>query len=813
MIKRATIWILAGRLGLAWAWVAASWAGEVSDYTAQVKPIFSEHCYRCHGASQQKAQLRVDTASFIRAGGESGAAVQVRDAKGSLLVRLLRGEHPTLSAMPYKKPPLSEDQIRAIERWIDAGAEGPANEEPEKKIHWAFLPPERPPLPPNSDPGGENPIDLLVRAQLANRNLRSSAEAPRTTLLRRLSLDLTGLPPGPEELEAFLRDTGPDAYHHAVDRLLGSPRYGERWARWWLDAARYGDSNGYSIDAPRPIWKYRDWVVAALNADAPFDQFALEQLAGDLLPGASIAQKVATGFNRNTQINQEGGIDPEQFHAETIVDRVNTFGTVFLGLTIACAQCHDHKFDPVTRREYYQLYAFFNNTVPDGHGQGQPGGLLEIPGEFEASERLEKEMAEASADLDRLLNTRGNEAIEWEKQLTGEQRAALAPEIRDSAGTPWSQRTIGQKRALFAAFKPDEPEFKARHEKLAKLERREPKPVTTLVLRELDQPRDTHVFIQGDFTRLGEKVSPGVPAILHPLPAAGSPLNRLDLARWLIRPENPLLARVIVNRVWQQYFGRGLVETENDFGTQGSLPSHPELLDWLAREWIEPSAVPGRPWSLKRLHRLIVTSATYRQSSFARPDLMAADPANRFLARQSRLRLDAEMVRDVSLAASGLLFSALGGPPVFPPQPDGVMSLGQVNREWQASAGPSRYRRALYTHLWRATPHPALAVFDAPDGFSSCTRRLRSNTPLQALTLLNDRQFFEFAQALAARLERAPAADDAARIEYAFKLCVGRQPAPAEMETVRRLIDPSAGHKWLAVARVLLNLDETITRE
>ncbi len=741
--------------------------------------------------------------------------------------------------------------------------------------HWAFVPPVRlrPPAV-NDRPWPRNPIDLFILARLERERLSPSPEADRVTLARRLSLDLIGLPPTPAEVDRFVNDRSPDAYEQLVDRLLASPHYGERWGRHWLDLARFADSNGYSIDAPRSIWKYRDWVIQALNRDLPFDQFTIEQLAGDLLPGATLDQKIATGFHRNTQINQEGGIDPEQFHVESVMDRVNTTGTAFLGLTIGCAQCHDHKFDPISQKEYYRFLAFFNNTVEDGHGKATPEGMLEIPGEFENPENLQKEWEETQGDLGRFLDGRGNEVLKWERSLSEEQQQKLKPVLREALKLSWRQRTISQKRAAYAAFRPDDPEFKSRDKKLSKLEKRETKPVTTLFMIERPEPRPSFVFIKGDFTRKGERVTPGVPAILPPLigaeergegqaatpassldgarEAEASRLpNRLDLARWIVDPHNPLTARVIVNRVWQQYFGRGLVETENDFGTQGSPPTHPELLDWLAKEFTLPTpeaaprTAPGaaRAWSLKHLHRLIVTSATYRQSSHARSDLSRLDPNNRLLARQSRLRLDAEIVRDVGLKASGLFNDRIGGPSVFPPQPDGVMKLGQLKRDWTTSVGPERYRRGMYTHYWRATPHPALAVFDAPDAFSTCTRRLRSNTPLQALTLLNDQAFLEFARALALRVLRE--ATPAGRIDLAFRLCLSRHPAPDEKQCLLALldreraavgkappaqagaatgaassspkppeqIDPQQLAAWTTVSRVLLNLDETITRE
>ena len=664
---------------------------------------------------------------------------------------------------------------------------------------------------------------VAVLARLRKEKIAPAPAADSLTLIRRVSLDLTGLPPTPAEVAAFLSDSARNpksAYAALVERLLASPHFSERQARPWLDVARYSDSNGYSIDAPRQIWKYRDWVVAALNRDQPYDQFVIEQLAGDLLPNPTIDQKIATGFNRNTQINQEGGIDPEQFRVEAVMDRVATFGSAFLGLTVACAQCHDHKFDPIPQRDYFRLYAFFNNTVDDGHGKSTPGGTLAFPGESYPTDNFPAAIEEARTDLENFLNARGRDIAAWQATLTPEERKQFGPVARVAVNLPWDKQTLAQRRALFGTFRRDDSEFSARHEKLASLERQEAKAITTLVMAELPQPRASVLFIKGDFTRPGEPVTPGTLEILPPLTSANPAPNRLDLARWLFDPAHPLTARVTVNRIWQQYFGHGLVETENDFGSQGSLPTHPELLDWLATEFV------AQKWSMKAIHRLIVTSDTYRQSSLARPDLDLVDPLNKLLARQSRLRLDAELVRDVALAASGLYHPALGGPPVYPPQPDGVMNLGQSKRAWIASTGPARFRRALYTHHWRATPHPAVAVFDAPDGFSACTRRLRSNTPLQALTLLNDLQFFEFAEALAARIQREGGANDATRLDYAFRLCVSRSPTAAEstrlLTLLRDLQDPARAtaadpaatpyEAWTTIARVLLNLDETITR-
>ncbi|MBI4626553.1 MAG: DUF1549 domain-containing protein, partial [Verrucomicrobia bacterium] len=491
------------------------------DYVRDVKPLLTQHCTRCHGESKHEGGLRADTAAFLDEGGDSGPVLAPGNSAKSLLVQVITNKHPDIPRMPYKKPPLEEAQIAVLKAWIDQGAGGaPADEVPGKYTHWSFVPPVRvaPPTVKRAD-WPRNPVDHFILARLEAEKIAPAAEADRITLLRRLSLDLLGLPPSPTEVDAFRQDRGPGAYERVVDRLLASPHYGERWARPWLDVARYADSNGYSIDAPRQIWKYRDWVVAALNRDLPFDQFAIEQLAGDLLPNATREQKTATGFNRNTQINQEGGIDPEQFRVEAVLDRVNTFGTAFLGLTIGCAQCHDHKFDPIQQREYYQLFAFFNNTVEDGHGKSTPGGLLEFREELEPQDALQAELAEARDDLERYLDTRGSDVAAWRLALTPESRGELKPSAREAIDIPWDRQTLAQKRVLYSTVRAADPEFKTRETKVTRLERRERKPVSTLIMAELPAPRESVVFIKGDFTRPGEKVTPGTPAILPPLAA------------------------------------------------------------------------------------------------------------------------------------------------------------------------------------------------------------------------------------------------------------------------------------------------------
>ncbi len=813
---------------------AASLLAAPVDYVKEIRPILAERCYQCHGATQPKRGLRLDTAASALKGGQSGPAIQPGKSSDSLLVQVISGTHKDLARMPYKKPPLSDAQIALVRRWIDEGAKAPANEQPGSKVHWAFVAPKRPEVPEirSSQFAVRNPIDAFILARLAKEKLTPSPEADRVTLIRRLSLDLLGLPPKPEEVDAFVSDKSPDAYEKVVERLLASPHYGERWGRWWLDAARYADSNGYSIDAPRSIWRYRDWVVGALNRDLPFDQFTIEQIAGDMLPNATMEQKIATGFHRNTQINQEGGIDKEQFRIESVVDRVATTGYAWLGLTIACANCHDHKFDPISQKEYFGLFAMLNN-------QDEPDLPLASPDQSKNAAEIETKIADYIRGL--LTKDAGitERELKWENSLSPEQRQALPQNVREVFDTPPAQRTDTHKLAVLTSFVENAAENKPHQAAIKKLRAEKPKVDTTMVMREAAKPRRTYLHIKGDFTRDGGEVKAQFPAVLHPFEGATDhEPNRLDLAHWLVDEANPLTARVMVNRVWQQYFGKGLVETENDFGTQGVPPTNPELLDWLAVEFKHPTASPQSPssipYSLKRLHRLIVTSATYRQSSAIRPELQRVDANNRLLARQNRLRLDAEIVRDVCLTASGLLTPTLGGPCVYPPIPDGVMSLGQVKRAWPTSIGPDRYRRGLYTFYFRATPPPSLSVFDSADGFSTCTRRIRSNTPLQALALLNDAAFYEFAESLATRVLKEVPADDGARLEHAFRLCLARRPSMTEATRLAGLlrseaasvtesearsvkapagVEPKQFAAWTTVARVLLNLDETITRE
>ncbi|MHB1424742.1 MAG: DUF1553 domain-containing protein [Gemmataceae bacterium] len=901
-------------------------AAEPIDFARDIQPILTKHCTSCHGAKKQRSSLRLDSVRAAREGGNSGSALVPGKSGESRLILAVNGGKDDVAAMPPKGPRLHAEEIRLLRAWIDGGAPIPDSEAVVPKgnsanKHWAFQPIRRPELPKVKDPHWcRNAIDRFLLARLEKEGITPSPEADRVTLLRRVSLDLIGLPPSIKDIEDFLSDKRPDAYERVVDRLLSSPHYGERWGRHWLDLARYADSNGYSIDAPRSIWKYRDWVIDALNKDKRFDEFVVEQLAGDLLPPpesppprgggfkGGISQRIATGFHRNTQINEEGGIDLEQFRVESIVDRTNTTGTVFLGLTIGCCQCHDHKFDPLTQREYYQLFAFFNSCE-------EPTLELPTPEQLRKRRDIRRRIAELEKQLTSLDLATPERVAAWEGSLTPESRAMLSARLQAILAIAPNGRGFRQEQAVLTAYRNFD---QVRHvvgglgqplnylaaahiqtlltrktleKKIAEIQKELPVIPTTLILQEREKPRVTTIHLGGDFLRKGAVVNPDVPRVLPPLANRQRPLpddrrTRLDLARWLVDGRNPLTARVTVNRFWQQYFGLGLVETENDFGTQGTPPSHPELLDWLATEFSAPSPQPSPPsggegkvvspqpsppeggegkvvspqpsppsggegkvvspqpsppsggegkvvspqpsppsggegrvrgWSMKHLHRLIVTSATYRQSSRQRPELAAIDARNRLLARQNRLRLDAEVVRDVALSASGLLSRDIGGPSVFPPQPKGVYAFTQIPRNWQASSGPARYRRGLYTYFWRSAPHPDLTVFDAPEAVSTCTRRNRSNTPLQALTLLNDQGFFEFAQALAGRILRDGTGDDCERIGYAFRLCLGRRPSERERQALDRLLqcrsETNPLDAWTSVARVLLNLDEFITRE
>lgn len=764
------------------------------SFARDIQPILSDKCFACHGPDEaaRKGKLRLDVEQ------EARRALGTGSADSEAFARIVHADPEERMPPADSGKSMSEAQVAKVKAWLDAGAK--------YEQHWAFVPPVRAALPAVRDAAWpRNAVDHFVLSRLETEGVAPSPEADAVTLLRRVYLDLIGLPPTPEEVAAYVAESAGNAetvsgaYERVVERLLASPHFGERWGRHWLDAARYADSNGYSIDAPRSIWPYRDWVINALNNDLPFDQFVMQQYAGDLLPDATRETKVATGFHRNTMINEEGGVDPEEFRSESIIDRVNTTGTVLLGLTLGCARCHTHKYDPITHDDYFRLFAFLNND-------NEPTLSLPTPEQEEETARLKRRIRVAEKRLKEYLDGPGAAAqAAWEAGLDSTAREALKPEEREALAVAVSERTAEQAALVRGVYRKADEELRHLEAEVKRNENKLPKPPTTMVLEARAEPRETRLLTQGDFARPAHVVSPGVPEALHDLPAdAGR--TRLDLARWLVSGDNPLTARVTVNRYWMHLFGRGIVETDDDFGLQAIPPTHPELLDWLAVEFVESG------WRVKAMLRLLVTSATYRQASHARPELDAIDPRNLLLARQSRLRLDAEIIRDSALTAAGVLNPAVGGPSVFPPQPEGVMNLGQQNRDWRPDKGAERYRRGMYTYFWRATPHPSLTVFDAPDAQTACTRRVRSTTPLQALTLLNDDAYVELAQALGERIAMAAGVDPAQGVEQIFQRCLGRSPAPEEAAIVQELLAKEE-LSWAVAARAMLNLDEFITRE
>lgn len=720
--------------------------------------------------------------------------------------------------MPPGSKRLPEAEVAILKQWID---EMPKSA---RSTHWAFQPIARP-APPK--PG--NPIDAFVQARLEREHLQPSPEADRRTLLRRVSLDLTGLPPTPPELANFLADSRPDAYERQVDRLLASPHFGERWARPWLDRARYADSDGYEKDWFRPwAWRYRDWVIQAFNRDLPFDRFTVEQLAGDLLPNATDEQRIATGFLRNTLTNREGGIDNAQFRFESTVDRANTASTIWLGLTVGCAQCHDHKYDPIKQKDYYSFFAYFDHVVEsdiDTPLPGESAAYLAKRDEYRSKRNellakynvpalqaaWEQDMLEASAhpgkrtdwDLawDCLLKlTEGGEDGERIIRIPAAQRTQHDRDVLTDHFVRNYHFAVGQPR--YKALKMPELDTS-----LTALKADYPQLSQAMAIAEGDRSVPTHLRVRGDYKTLGEEVPPAPPAVFGA--ARGS--SRLDLAQWMVARENPLTARVAVNWMWQELFGQGIVKTADDFGTKGDAPTHPELLDWMASHLIDDG------WSVKRTLRLMVTSQTYKQSSHSRPELETVDPQNTLLARQSRLRLPAELIRDAALEASGLLNPEIGGRSVRPPQPAGVASMGYGKKDdsWKVSEGGERYRRGLYIQFQRATPYPLLMNFDAPKSTAAACRRDRSNTPLQALNLLNDPVFVEAAEALAAKAQPGD-------FEQLFQRALAREPNAHELARLRGYYakqqsiherDPQSIAPWVAVSSVLLNLDEFITRE
>ena len=805
------------------------------DYASQIKPILVKNCVSCHGVEKQKGGLRLDAGASIIKGGNSGPILIPGKSNESKILHAVEGKDPETRMPPMPKALISKEQSTLIATWVDQGAfiakqDMVASSVVKKtpSTHWSFQPLVKPIVPSDNSAGwARAPIDIFIYEQMRKEGLSPAKEADSLALLRRVYLDLTGIPPSHLEVDAFLNDKLSGAYERAVDRALASPRYGEKWARFWLDLARYADSDGYEKDTGRPFaWRYRQWVVDALNADMPFDQFAIEQLAGDLLKNSNAEQKAATGFHRNTLTNKEGGVDQEQFRVEAVVDRANTTAKVFLGLTLGCAQCHDHKYDPISQREYYQFFAFFNSDTE----VNIPAAPL--PGEQEIFAKKLKEhqtkVAAIKATLDARKKDLEKDLDQWVAKLKPD---TLPVKLKPVIGVDASKRTDVQKNDLINHRASLDEKAKGIQKQIADLEKAAPAPTMAQALV-LGKERKTNIHIRGDFLRKGVEVDPETPAVL-PTPMFKEKPNRLDLAQWITDKENPLTRRVIANWVWHKFFGRGIVTTLEDFGTQGEKPSNPQLLDYLAFSLGENN------WSLKSLHRLIVTSAVYRQSSIVEPSNLKKDPYNVFLSRQPRVRLDAEGVRDVFLSVSGLVDQRIGGQSVKPPQPPGISELTYANAvKWNESTGLDRYRRGLYIWFQRTSPYPTLMLFDAPDSNIACVRRERSNTPLQALALMNDIAFYECSKSLGLSLASSGLSIERT-IRKAFVECLSRFPSESEMLQMKNLFDEFKKHyesnpdqakkvlgngeglngdvvlsaSWIAFARVLLNLDEIIVRD
>ena len=786
------------------------------EFNRDIRPILSEYCYTCHGPakSTRKADVRLDT--------KDGAYTVVVPGK---LKESHLWQRITSTDVTERMPPakfgrkLSDQQIDLLRRWIEQGA--PWQE------HWAFIAPKRPELPKVKNAKWvRNPIDAFILARLDKEGVMPSPEADARTLIRRVTLDLTGLPPTLKEVDEFVaaweaaNAKRGEVWDKLVDRLLASPRYGERMVLEWLDAARYADTNGYQTDGTRAMWPWRDWMIEAFNKNMPFDQFTIEQIAGDMLPNATIPQKIATGFHRNHMLNGEGGRIAEESRVDYVVDRVDTTGAVWLGLTAGCARCHDHKYDPISQKEYYQLYAYWNSIVEVGgvdrrNGTGAP--VLELPTE---------EQKEKIAKIEKSIN---------ELQLAFSAREKIIRnELKDKIKTPPDKDLQKLQSALNAEKK--------------KLDDAKKSVLITMIMEERKDPRDTFILERGIYNKYGEKVKPAIPKVFPPL-SKDAPNNRLGLAKWLVAKDNPLTARVIVNRLWQQYFGIGIVKTSEDFGVQGDAPSHPDLLDWLATEFMvadslrESNGTRGASaphWNLKYLHRLIVTSAAYRQASKITPAAYERDPDNRLLARGPRLRLSPFQLRDQALAVSGLLVEKVGGPPVKPYQPPGLWEDFSFNQiKYVQDKGDKLYRRSLYT-FWRRSIGPP-NMFDTPSRQVCTVRQARTNTPLHALILMNDVTFVEASRVWAERLMKAEKSPGP-RLAFAWRQATARPPSAAEQKVLlagyQRVLKQyqsdrtaaeklvSAGEyardKTLDVAEhaalttmlnTILNLDEVMTKE
>ncbi len=817
------------------------------QFARDIQPILSTYCFTCHGPDEKtrKAGLRLDISAAATKPLRSGAIAIVPgdSTKSELVARIFAKEDGERMPPLKSQKTLKESEKALLKLWIEEGAE--------YQEHWAFVAPKRPDLPKTRLQGwAKQPLDQFVLARLEKHGLKPSSEADRYTLARRVSLDLTGLPPTLDMVDRFVNDKSPDAYEKFVDEVLQNPAYGERWAQVWLDLARYADSRGYATDNPRTIWKFRDWVIEALNADMPFDRFTIEQIAGDLLPKPTTKQLLATAFHRNTLTNDEGGTNDEEFRVAAVVDRVNTTMAVWMGLTMGCAQCHSHKYDPITQEEYFRFYAIFNQTQDADRGDDSPL-LTELTPE---QEKKKAKLEAALADLEKKIHPAALEAglKKWETETN---REKLPANIQKLLALEPDKRSPQQKAELLKHYQSVTPEWKSVQDQIAstKKELATLKGIATPIMRELPEKerRRTKIHIRGNFLNEGDEVKPGLPALFPPLPA-GQPLNRLGVAHWLVDRNNPLTARVMVNRLWEQIFGVYLVDTPEDFGMRSKPPMHQDLLDWLAVEFMEPSrsrehsaaVFEGEPagWDMKRFLKMLVTSAAYRQSSRVTPELLEKDPDNRLLSRGPRFRASAELVRDQALFVSGLFSAKMYGPSVRPPRPKlGLTAAFGGGTDWEASPGDDKHRRALYTEWRRTTPYPSMLTFDAPNRNVCTIARPRTNTPLQALVTMNDPVYVEAAQALARRMVKEGGATPEARAAYGFRLCLTRPPQLAE---TKRLVDlfekaradfaknPKEAQQmateplgplppgmdvvdlaaWTVVGNVLLNLDEMFAK-
>ena len=801
-------------------------------YAKEVRPILAKNCFLCHGSDEQARQgdLRLDDRSQALGKLPTGAQAIVPGQPGAseILRRITSTDDHQVMPPRGGGQRLTAREVEILTQWIEQGAE--------YTKHWAYLKPQRPDTPQVSNPAWPNQaIDCFLQARLDDEGLDPTPQENPASLLRRVSLDLTGLPPTLDEAQPFLADDRPDAFERLVDRLLASPAYGERWGAVWLDLARYGDSQGYIHDPPRTIWRWRDWLIEALNANQPYDQFTIEMLAGDLLPQATDSQRIASGFHRNTTNNTEGGSNSEEYRHASVVDRVNTTMQVWMGTTYGCAQCHSHKYDPFSHQEYYQVFAIFNSTE-DNNSEPPVLETAHVGREGDrvrSTARLAEAKTRLAAETERVDGLRAA----WEAAVD---RTTLTKELLEILEIVPEQRKPEQQNKLTAHHRQTFPEWvTVQGAATAAQAALDQVATTTLVMKE-GPVRPTHIAIRGEFQNKGAAVVPAVPAALHPVSstvvASDARLDRLAFARWIIDPENPLTARVAVNRLWQELFGIGLVESSEEFGNQGDAPSHPELLDWLATEHLRSG------WDTKHLLRRLVTSAAYRQSSAVSDELKGRDPDNRLLGRGPRVRLPAETVRDQALFVAGLLSLKMYGPPVHPPQPvNGLAAAFGPSTDWETSRGEDRHRRALYTRWRRNLPYPSMISFDAPERSVCSVRRTRTNTPLQALVTLNDQVYVEAAQGLARRILLEGGDTVATRAVYGFRLALTRPPTMQESErivvlyeTLRRELaqDPEKAvilattplgplpdgmdrieaATWTVVGNILLNLDEFLAK-